>query len=524
MTVNYRKFNLPATAGMLIALVTLSNVSRADDSPFCRLPPADASPWLPNTPLPSESAVPTPRAGPGDSSDCQFYRPAWQRFLVATQPKGDRPTFLDYPSFDSLFSTGQARMFQNHVALMLEPRTVQHPNVTNATIQQLIDTAQAGVGGVAGGALVDQNGHFVYYAIHVNPDFADFVRTRSLTSVAAIQGADPQLTFLGSLADAAKPQKTNIVEYKSAWMIVDKSSPPNNYFVVDALIPHLVVQNSALVQSNDANGQPAYDPVKVALIALHVVFTLPGHPEMIWSTFEHVHLEDGEAVRDNAPAAPDNPSKVATDQPIDTKGFSFPLYKTGTKLQDANKPITPPADIVRFWNSSQQAVITPDGSFRQTSVYRPYPGSKPDGSKQNPDHSEDSEITLINRNATAMFTDAQASKVISESDKRQFYRLVGATWLDQPLGGSAPTFTVGASFTMGGDASTDDPGQAIAGEGRLGSTAMESFTEFENGAPSCFSCHDTNKVTDNRLLVKAKLLNVSHVFSRFVDLNLPAQN
>jgi hypothetical protein len=78
------------------------------------------------------------------------------------------------------------------------------------------------------------------------------------------------------------------------------------------------------------------------------------------------------------------------------------------------------------------------------------------------------------------------------------------------------------SFSIAANQSTDDVGQPLAGEGRLGSTAMESFTQFEDGAPNCFSCHDTNAVRDQRVLIKAARLNVSHILSKFID-SQPAQ-
>jgi hypothetical protein len=95
--------------------------------------------------------------------------------------------------------------------------------------------------------------------------------------------------------------------------------------------------------------------------------------------------------------------------------------------------------------------------------------------------------------------------------KRQYYRLVGAIWLDQPSAGANPSFQVKHGFSIAADQSTDDDGQPLAGEGRLGSTAMESFTEFEDGAPNCFSCHDTQAVRDKKVLIGPARLNVSHV-------------
>jgi hypothetical protein len=303
-------------------------------------------------------------------------------------------------------------------------------------------------------------------------------------------------------------------------MIVDKQHQPSNYFVVPARVPHYLVSGSSLTQEKK-NGELVFDSVSVALLALHVVFTLPGHPEMIWSTFEHVHLDSsGNAVRDNAPAAADNPSKIVDlTKEVSPDNFSFPLYKAHTAFKDANKS-KDLKDLVPFWDSKTQS-FTKGGAVQQTSVYRPYPGSKTDGSIANPDHSEDDEVARINVHATAMFNDAKAKGLITDADQRQNYRLVGAIWLDDPVSGAKPSFTVKKSFTIDPDQSTDDDGQPIAGEGRLGSTAMESFTEFEDGAPNCFSCHDTNAVRHNRLLIPAARLNVSHVLSRFMDSQLP---
>ena len=403
-------------------------------------------------------------------------------------------------------------------ALRLFPRNVQRPNSPTKIQQKLLDSVQAGIGGGPGGNLIDQSGHLVYYAIHVNPEFLHFLQQHNLTTVAGIRNIDQSLTFLGSDAEIQSGVNTNVIEFKSAWMIVDPVHPPADYFVVPAQIPHYIVANKSLVQES-RNGNPVFDSVNVALIALHVVFTLPGHPEMIWSTFEHVKWNSGKFVRDNAPATLENPSKTSPDAIVSSD--NFPLYKGGTPISQANNKAPNIDSLIQFWDSRTQSFRKADGTAVGTSVYRPYPGSKTDGSPANPGHSEDDEVIQMNDNATIMFTDAKTKGVITDADKRQNYRLVGATWLDQPVSGPNPTFKVGQRFVMDNNQSTDDDGQAIAGEGRLGSTAMESFTEFEDGAPSCFSCHDTSDVRDKRVLVKAARLNVSHILSKFMDSQPP---
>jgi len=55
---------------------------------------------------------------------------------------------------------------------------------------------------------------------------------------------------------------------------------------------------------------------------------------------------------------------------------------------------------------------------------------------------------------------------------------------------------------------------------------MESFTQAPGSFPNCFTCHNTQAVTEKGIpidrdvqgtkLMDAKLLNVSHVFSQFL--------
>jgi hypothetical protein len=56
--------------------------------------------------------------------------------------------------------------------------------------------------------------------------------------------------------------------------------------------------------------------------------------------------------------------------------------------------------------------------------------------------------------------------------------------------------------------STDDPAAIVVGEDGLSSIAMKSFTQ--NSFVDCFSCHDTQRVTDlgGNILLQGKKLNV----------------
>ncbi len=69
----------------------------------------------------------------------------------------------------------------------------------------------------------------------------------------------------------------------------------------------------------------------------------------------------------------------------------------------------------------------------------------------------------------------------------------------------------------------------LAGEDRLSSVAMESFTQPSDSFPNCFMCHDTRSTTARGVpsardqaapvLLQPKLMNVSHIFNEVVRLN-----
>jgi hypothetical protein len=449
------------------------------DPPADQCGPPSGATWLPKTP-----PVPLDKPAPHPAPDCPFYRDAWQNFLIATQTAADRrAAFLSYAGVDDVFGSAVATAFAKRVPgkLSLAVRDVKGPNTAQpsrfgpsigAGVQQ------AGVHQV----VVDQAGHPIYYGIHVNQAFVDFVRGAHLTTAAAVRAADAGIEI-----------PPGVVELKSAWQVVDAVHPPANYIeVTSARVPTLRVVGGQLVADSDHPRE-----VTVALLALHVVFTLSGHPEFIWSTFEHL---DRNGVRDVAPAAPSNPNSITSGTIISPQ--SFTLYKGGTPVSATNQF----APVASFDEATQ--------TFRSgnlpapTSVYRLYPASKSQTIE------EDDEVAQINKAMLSLFPQSVPQ------DLREHYGLVGAVWLDRP----DQTFAADKAF-LNDDSDpdiiangTDSTHSILGGEDRLSSTSMESFTQADQ--PHCFNCHDTRKVKRDLTAVKIldpKKLNVSHVFSRFAD-------
>ncbi len=123
----------------------------------------------------------------------------------------------------------------------------------------------------------------------------------------------------------------------------------------------------------------------------------------------------------------------------------------------------------------------------------------------------DDAVTAVNANMAKLFKEDTQAGV---SDKRKYYRLVGAVWLDKP----EDTFKLDKPFFNKPDQTSDTPGAMLAGEDGLSSTAMESFTQDQ--FVNCFGCHNTRKIMSDRqghpVLMTPKLINVSHILSKFL--------
>jgi hypothetical protein len=443
--------------------------------------------WLPRT------AVPTfERPPPHPAPDCGFYKPAWQNFLYITQLEGGALTFESYPTIADVFGPPATSMFaaKSPGRLSLAPRalkgsndpTTDGPGRAGANNPAIINAGvrQAGLNGL----LIDQNGRPIFYAIHVNEAFAAFIRQKQLTTKAAVQSADPELAF-----------PKGAVELKSAWQVVPDNNVPANYIARPASVP--VLKRFGDKVEVDSTAPPRN--VTVALLAIHVVFVLDGHPEFIWATFEHI---DANGTRDLAPAAGALPSDEngfpgGMDGPVNVR--NFPLYKADTAASAANQFIAEATMASSFDEATQS--FTRTGAALQTSIYRIFPGSKTTEPK------EDDDISDLNSSMRSLF----ASN--APNDVRQNYQLVGAVWLDKP----ETSFAVNKKFANPAGMSTDDPAAVVAGEDGLSSMAMESFTQ--NSFVNCFSCHDTRAVKDlsGNVLLNPKKLNVSHILSKFVN-------
>lgn len=454
-------------ASLVILTATARNVM-ADE---CNIP--QGVKFLPITDAPLNGEPRKDKPTDLTPPDCPFYQWAWQTFLFATgrEKNHAKRRLLEYSTFDELFHVPHSKLsaVSQKGLLGLALRTAEDSNKARAADPSLDDILQAQSHAV----LIDQNGNPVWYQIHLNDIFKDFVKANALDKKENLKDAPVDLSF-----------RTGSVELKSAWAIIDHDDP--NFITTEALVP--ILMKDSVTGGVVLDGSKTRK-VTVALLALHVVGVIDGHPEFIWATFEHTNTKknaDGHRIRDLAPSAVSELKVGDTTQKIIDLGVPYRLYKT---IQNPTLPIPKGSRLTNVTVDINQK-LSPVAD-----VYRVYPASKvladvSDNGK------EDGSILSLNKNVQSTFEKLAQS---GQRDRRSNYSLVGAIWLNNP------------SIDFKPDQGLDNPSSGFGGESGLSSMAMESFTQA--GQPNCFSCHDTFHFSG----IGADRLNVSHVLSKFFN-------
>jgi hypothetical protein len=407
--------------------------------------PADGGP-------PPPVAMREPPAHP--DTECPFYRGVVQNFLIAAHPDshGD-PDLVHYAALDDVFTSAVRTGFaRNSGELSADPYMNPGGAMAAALVRKGKPTGKAWLGAVrqAGqrNILIDRNGHTLYYGLHMNQAFYDFVHANNLQTQAGILGVDPQLQF-----------PPGVVEFKTAWQDIDPRDFPDakgNYGTANGIVPPPTdfatdpgdysnyITTMAwipwLSQPNATTGTIEEDPDhpilrKMALIAIHCVYTFPGHPEFVWGSIQHVNVKEmdpdvqafaGVQVLgrpDTTPSTtgpmgqpalpdPNDPQNQMVPYPPDAK-HNYLMYAANTLERDSNKAL--PDNQLKFTEATQSFDKT-----QASSVYRVFPGSKANTLQP------DTAVFSLNANLNVLFQNAPAA------DKRQHYRLVAAVWMDKP--------------------------------------------------------------------------------------------
>lgn len=267
---------------------------------------------------------------------------------------------------------------------------------------------------------------------------------------------------------------TLAMEIKSSWVEASTLADTSTYIMVTATIPtYNKISNKLWVP----NGEKT---VRMAMVGIHVVGSVAGHPEMVWSTFEH---------QNNTPNATYqylDSSKTVQTVAQDTGGhWLFNTNASDTAVNHSHIKATNPAkkkfkitDTV-FANTGD--TISPSNTLRTMPWGSAY--GQPTNGQDLSSAASNSEIISLNNAIQSM---------LGAGDRRANYLLIGATWTEN---GAAPN---GKSYS----AADTTAGVAI-GTSVLANSTMETY--IQGPTTTCFFCHSGNKPT---LLAG----DISHIF------------
>lgn len=376
-------------------------------------------------------------------SNCAFHRWSWQAFLALTKEAGDgRLVFETFvPSADVI--AGE----RSGAARPLSPRLGK-----SDSLQGLDEVMQAG----SLGLLVDQNGRAVYYSQYVDESFFDFAITQNgFHDPAKLRAAPDDLNLpIGALT------------LKAAWRIVPEGARADDHYTTRGTIQLLTENAAGHVIIDETRSEEA----TLALVGLHVVGVVKGHPEAIWATFEH---------RSNAP---DFPSGIGRDDPVSDKDFTF--YAAGASAGDCNQNN---AGDLRLTDAAAQTLAPVTQACRQFA----FGGG---------DAENIGNIASLNASVHAQ---------LEEGSVWRNYFETGAIWFGEE-DALAPNMRI--------------PADLLDGSVQLSSTVIETFTQKTINENQCFACHNAQAQVPEgapEAFLPGKNLNISHVLVNTYMSNLP---
>lgn len=394
-------------------------------------------------------------AFPESPSACDFYKWAHQMFLWINSPEAGG-TVLDSPVFfDLIFDAAGNGTYVRNGAGAPGNRF----SLRGSKPQQFQPGGQAG----GNDTLLSLKGSLVYFATHANDVYAWF--NTAVTNGAISQNAAFPTTQaeLASILAYASQNGSNLkdgnaltLELKTAWVDASTVADLSQYITTVAAVPRYL-KTSSTTWTIDAK-QPT-EVKTLALVGMHVVGPVKGHPEMVWATFEH---------KDNAPDNDFYFNSLFGQQievPYNSQG-DWNFMQNGGSRDGALV-----AQMTVQSNGDLQA--TQGNSIRPNDVYR----ANPWGSAPTP-ASADNNSQLISLNF-----DIELMLGLVK-DVRANYFQVGAVWSKD---GSIPK-------------SGSDP--ALAGSVLLANTTMETY--HQDSPPGCFGCHGASS---------GKSTDTSHLFS-----------
>jgi hypothetical protein len=338
-------------------------------------------------------------------------------------------------------------------------------------------------GQATGDALRAQNGSLVYYITMVNDVYAWFLAGVQNNQYSGNQFPTTAAQLDSICAYARKngvtlPDSTALaMELKTSWVEASSLTDASSYFTIDAVIPTYDTSNSS---KWIVNGERT---TRLALAGIHIIGTMNDHPEMVWSTLEHLNNTPNAAY--SYVDANNKIQRVAQDA-----GSSWLL---------SNNAADPKPNTSHINVSNDTLIAVAGFTVSASNTLRTKPFGAADSNYQ--PNSQVTNAAASNSQVISLNNDIYG--LLMGNDIRKNYFLNGSTWTS---GGAGPD---GTSYLN----SASSAGTAI-GTSQLANSTMETYAQ--NGISynlygSCFACH-----SNNGSLAPADL---SHVYGDIVRLN-----
>lgn len=422
-------------------------------------------------------------------SNCAFYTWSEQMFLWLT-------------SNGSKYGGG-ATVFESPVFYVVSPVNADNTRTLvpykagdplDAT--SYVGKADTEEGQATGNVLLDKHGNVVYYISFVNDVYAALLNMAAQDTASVDKFPTTQAELDEILAFAQK-NKMNIlepntlaIELKSSWVQLTDDMNKADFVTISADIPVYDKTSDAMWVLTDED-----TTVTLALVGIHIVGSAHGHPEMIWSTFEHKY---------NAPNAMYqyvNATNQVVNVGPDTDGtWLFNSNPSDTSIANANKS---------FAAFNHDTIVAKNGNAIQPSnTIRVLAW----GSAYNLQPNQQDPNTAYANSQVISINNSIINQLVG-NDVRKNYLLIGSTWT---FGGLAPS---GVAFTQNNNL---NDGVAI-GTSNLANSTMETNAQESSpmvsatGSTTCFSCHSSSPAS-----LDPKInFGLSHVFNPLMNGLMP---
>ncbi|ARV05659.1 hypothetical protein BTO04_02635 [Polaribacter sp. SA4-10] len=401
-----------------------------------------------------------------NGTNIDFYEWSEQMFLWITSPQ-DSTIVLETREFYTVSppdSLKKRNLIPHHSTKTLS---------ASVNIMKLdSEEGQAGDGDV----LMSKEGSLIYYITFVNDVYAQFLTAGKQDSIKYPNKKFPTTqteldaikAFAKGNGETLKSPNTLSMELKTSW--VDLATIPTvnktDYITVKANVP-IYDKKIDTIWTPTGNTETK----TLALIGMHVVGSVNGHPEMIWATFEHQHnspslgykyIDANKQTRTIAADTGDNwlLNKKSTDTVFNIVNMKY--GKTDNAIE-----------------AKAGKTITASNTKRINAFGVAYDNDYAPNNENNSTAASNSQIIAINNTVRNQ---------LIKGDVRKNYIFIGATWTQK---GAAPT---GKSYSV--ERKQTSPGVAV-GASQLANSTMETYFQygakkFNTSNASCFACHSNS--------------------------------